>query len=124
MNKSKLVKIIFTATIFLYASVSSAQSQIMRTQKNAETMISYQDGKKNYDMKFVNDKLMELSINGKKIPPEEFPKYQEQVNKIRTETKKDEENAYRDRLRAEKQEAEAEAIKAEAMAKADEALEQ
>jgi colicin import membrane protein len=61
---------------------------------------TYRNGS-TYKIRVVNEKIIELSIDGKKIPEQDFPKYQSMVNKILTQVKLDEEQAKKDRAQAE-----------------------
>lgn len=53
-----------------------------------------------YKIKMVNDKAVEIIIDGKKIPQEDFSQYEPTIIKIRQQVKEDEEQAERDRAQA------------------------
>lgn len=67
-----------------------------------------------YKIKLTNDKINELFIDEKKIPAEDFPKYESMVKEILVQYKKDMEQAARDREQADRDRKQAERDRAQA----------
>jgi len=72
-----------------------------------QTLITYRNGPL-YIMTLENEKLVDLYVNGRKIPADSFAVYNHLVEKILVQMKKDREQARLDRIQAEKDRAQAE----------------
>ena len=65
-----------------------------------EHITTYRNGSL-YKIELKNEKITELTIDGKKIPEQEFSKYESMVKKILDQVKRDREMAEKDRAKAE-----------------------
>ncbi|WP_369330911.1 hypothetical protein [Danxiaibacter flavus] len=70
------------------------------TDDAIEHVTTYRNGSL-YKIELKNEKITELVIDGKKIPEQDFPKYEPMVKKILDQVKRDREQAEKDRSRAE-----------------------
>ena len=66
-----------------------------------QSIISYRDGQKQYDIKMENDKVIELYVDHKKIAPDSFYLYNNIINKIKLQIKQDRIQAQQDMKQAE-----------------------
>jgi len=62
--------------------------------------ITYKEEGKLYKMKVVNSKIVEMTADGKKVPPEEFSKYDKMLEKILAKIGEDRKKAEEDRKHA------------------------
>lgn len=69
------------------------------TDDAIEHITTYRNGSL-YKIELKNKKITELAIDGKKIPEQDFPKYETMVKKILDQVKRDREQAEKDRARA------------------------
>lgn len=72
-----------------------------------QTLITYKEGPL-YIMKLEDEKLVELYVGGRKVPADSFYVYNDLIEKIKLQIKKDREQARLDRIQAEKDRAQAE----------------
>jgi hypothetical protein len=79
-----------------------------------ERITMYKNGEV-YKIKYVNDKLTEVIIDGKNILEADFPKYEPMLTKLREQIKRDQEQAARDRAQAALDREQAEKDRAQAM---------
>lgn len=127
-NKPLTVKCILLA---MAISVTAAQAQTKPTTRNGTSRYQTSNGNtwmnvesdslndpnkkitmyKNgevYKIKVTNDKINEMYIDEKKIPAEDFPRYEPMVKEILVQLKKDMEQAARDREQADRDRKQAE----------------
>jgi chromosome segregation ATPase len=81
---------------------SSVDIRNVTTDESGETSIDYLDDDHRYKIKMKESKIVGMNIDGKKIPEEDFSKYDATVNKILLQLKKDREQADQDRIQADK----------------------
>ncbi|HTE27784.1 hypothetical protein [Flavitalea sp.] len=81
---------------------SSINLRSVTTDESGETMIDYQDDGHRHKIRMKGSKIVEMNIDGKKIPEEDFSKYDATVKKILLQVEKDREQADKDRVQAEK----------------------
>ena len=75
----------------------------IKTEGNAITdgnIVDYNDGDHTYSFKIKGDKISDLYVDDKKIPTNEYSKYQSAINKILLQIKKDKELAQQDMMKA------------------------
>ena len=71
------------------------------TKNRVETISTDKDGK-SYEMTFVDGNMTSFSLDGTKIPAEQWGEYQKQIDEIKEQVKKDREQAEKDRVQAQK----------------------
>ena len=81
---------------------SSVNLRGVTTDESGETMIDYQDDGHRHKIRMKGSKIVEMNIDGKKIPEEDFSKYDATMKKILLQVEKDREQADMDRVQAEK----------------------
>lgn len=69
--------------------------------KDGETTIQYMENGASHKAKLNGSKLVELFIDGKKIPETDFPKYESQIKKIVEQMEADREQAEKEMAAAE-----------------------
>lgn len=72
-----------------------------------QTMITYKEDKQFYTIRTVDDKIIDLSVNGRKIPSDSFYVYDAMVGRIEKQIKLDRAQAEEDRKQAVKDEEQA-----------------
>lgn len=75
--------------------------------KTTSGIITYQDDAHLYNIRMAGDKILDLSVDNRKIPPDSFYVYRKTIEKIMAQTKKDKMMAEQDRIRAMKDREEA-----------------
>jgi hypothetical protein len=72
------------------------------TDDSGETSIDYQDDGHRHKIRMKDSKIIEMSVDGKKVPEEDFSKYDAVVKQVMLQIEKDREEAGKDRLQADK----------------------
>jgi hypothetical protein len=96
-------------------SESSTRLSIERDRNNnGVQQINYQKDGDDYKIWLLNDKIVDLYINNKKIEEADYPKYQSMIDKLLEQMKEDRARAEKDRERAQEDRRRAEGDRREA----------
>jgi hypothetical protein len=81
---------------------SSVNLRSVTTGESGETLIDYQDDVHRHKIRMKESKIVEMYVDGKKVPEQDFSKYDAVVKKILLQVEKDREQADKDRIQADK----------------------
>lgn len=117
--KAKLVlATAFAVALGLHCSTANAQqkgeSQSHETFYSDESIVNHIENGHRYTIRLEKKKIVQLSIDGKEVPPAEYSKYDAMVKKILEQVEKDRAQAEKDRAQAEKDRERAEMDRAQA----------
>jgi hypothetical protein len=81
---------------------ATSRSSYSATTEDGETQINYSEDGHRYKIKLEGSKIIEIQVDGKKVPESDFAKYEPAVKKILEQMEKDRQQAEKDREQAEK----------------------
>ncbi|SFD80266.1 hypothetical protein SAMN05518672_103276 [Chitinophaga sp. CF118] len=114
MRKNYFPQSIFLLVALLTTLFVNAQDSPV-TEKQETTSVNTEWKGTSYRIEMENDNITELYVNGKKIPADQWSKYNTAITEIKEQVKKDRAQAEVDRKQAEKDRAQAEKDREQAM---------
>jgi len=116
---------VFLAATMLFTIAANAQTQpavekktkpriIQHHTTNDESTIEISRDDVRYRLELNGEEVTRFVVNGKEIPQADYSKYEDTINKIKADVKRDREQAEKDRIRADRDRADADRDRADA----------